>query len=94
MIIDFACKDTKKVFQGKYTKKWSAEVRKKGQMKLDILDASITYKDLKIPPSNRFHPLTDDLKGFHSISINKQWRIIFQWNEGNASKVKITDYHK
>jgi proteic killer suppression protein len=94
MIINFACKDTKKVFQGKYTKKWNAEIRKKGQVKLDIIDASITLIDLKIPPSNRLHPLTGNLDGYYSISINMQGRIIFKWNDGSASEVKITNYHK
>jgi proteic killer suppression protein len=94
MIVDFACKDTKKVFQGLYTKKWNAEIRKKGQVKLDMIDASISLNDLRVPPGNRLHPLTDDLVGYHSISINMQWRIIFKWNDGNASEVKITNYHK
>lgn len=94
MIVDFSCKDTEKVFRGEYTKKWSAEIRKKGQIKLDIIDASISSNDLKIPPSNRFHALTGDLKGYYSISINLQWRIIFKWDGSNATEVKITDYHK
>jgi|GEM_PF-6557908 len=33
------------------------------------------------------------LAGFHSIRINQQWRIIFNWKEGNANNVKIVDYH-
>ncbi len=78
MIIDFACKDTEKVFRGEYSKKWSAAIRKKGQMKLDIIDASISSNDLITPPSNRSHPLTGSLKAYYSISINLQWRIIFK----------------
>jgi len=94
MIVNFACKDTKKVFQGLYTKKWNAEIRKKGQIKLDMIDASISLNDLRIPPGNRLHSLTGDFLGYHSISINMQWRIIFKWNDGTASEVKITNYHK
>ena len=93
MIIGFACKDTEKVFQGDYTKKWNINIRKKGQMKLDILDASSTLEQLKVPPGNRLHALKDDLEGYHAISINKQWRIIFIWEEGNAHAVRIVDYH-
>lgn len=93
MIINFICKDTEKVFQGKYTIKWDAAIRKKGQIKLDMLDASISLNDLKIPPSNRLHSLKDDLVGYYSISVNMQWRIIFKWNGSNAADVKITDYH-
>jgi len=34
-----------------------------------------------------------DLKGFYSIRVNDQWRIIFQWQNGNALAVEIVDYH-
>lgn len=78
MIISFACKETEKVFHGSYTKKWDANIRKKGQIKLDILDAAITLNDLKVPPGNRLHALKDDLFGYYSISINIQWRVIFK----------------
>ncbi len=61
--------------------------------RLDYLDSALNLDDLRIPPSNRLHPLKDDLKGYHSISINMKWRIIFIWNDGNAYDVKITDYH-
>ncbi len=37
--------------------------------------------------------LSGDLKGFYSIRINDQWRIIFKWNAVNASEVEIIDYH-
>jgi len=50
-------------------------------------------KDLRIPPSNRFEKLSGDLQEFYSIRINKQWRIIFTWNNGNANDVRIIDYH-
>jgi len=93
MIKSFSCKNTEKVFKGEYTKKWDDIIRTKGQIKLDILDSSITFEDLKCPPSNRLHALKDDLKGFYSISINKQWRVIFIWEDGNAYQVQIIDYH-
>lgn len=93
MILSFSCKDTEKVFQGRYTKKWDTIILKKGQIKLDILDAAISLNDLKVPPGNRLHSLKDDLVGYYSISINMQWRIIFKWNRSNATDVKITDYH-
>ena len=66
----------------------------KAQIKLYMIDASISLNDLRIPPGNRLHSLTGDFLGYHSISINMQWRIIFKWNDGTASEVKITNYHK
>ncbi len=50
--------------------------------------------DLRIPPSNRLEKLSGDFKGFYSIRINDQWRIVFKWSDGNASELKIVDYHK
>lgn len=49
--------------------------------------------DLKIPPANKLEKLSGDYKGFYSIRINIQWRIIFKWKDGNALKVRIMDYH-
>ena len=50
--------------------------------------------DLKIPPSNRLEKLVEKLKGYHSIRVNDQWRIIFTWENNNSHEVTIIDYHK
>lgn len=49
--------------------------------------------DLQILPSNGLEKLKVGYKNYHSIRINDQWRIIFIWNNGNAEKVAIIDYH-
>ena len=49
--------------------------------------------DLKAPPGNRLESLRVDLKGFHSIRINEQWRIVFRWTDAGPYEVRITDYH-
>lgn len=69
------------------------EIQKLGRRKLRMLNNSIDIADLQIPPSNRLEKLTGKLSGLYSIRINKQWRVIFQWNNGNASEVEIIDYH-
>jgi len=58
-----------------------------------MLNSSVNLKDLKIPPSNRLEKLTGKLKEYYSIRINDQWRVIFQWQVGNAYQVEIIDYH-
>lgn len=93
MIRSFGCKDTEKLWKGEKTKKWRQEVKIIGLRKLFMLHASHNISDLRIPPSNRLHSLKDDLKGFHSISINMQWRIIFKWKGNDTYHVEITDYH-
>ena len=45
------------------------------------------------PPSNRLEKLKGDLKDFHSIRVNDQWRVIFKWRAGDAQEVRIVDYH-
>lgn len=49
--------------------------------------------DLRIPPANHLEKLSGTLAGLHSIRINQQRRIIFNWKDGNANDVKIEEYH-
>ena len=49
--------------------------------------------DLAKPPSNRLEKLKGNLKEFHSIRINDQWRLIFKWMSGEPYEVRIVDYH-
>lgn len=61
--------------------------------KLAMLDVAATLDDLRVPPGNRLEKLSGDRKGQHSIRINDQYRICFQWRDGNVHEVEITDYH-
>lgn len=58
-----------------------------------IIDAATEINDLRIPPGNRLEALKDDRLGQHSIRINDQWRICFEWKDGDAYNVEIVDYH-
>jgi len=62
-------------------------------MKLDLINAAVSIQDLKSPPGNRLELLSGNLYEYHSIRINKQWRIIFKWIDSNALVVSIVDYH-
>ena len=93
MIVSFGSKETEMIWNGIRVKKMPIEVQNVGRRKLRMLNNSQDLMDLKIPPSNRLEKLSGNLKGFYSIRLNKQWRIIFKWNSGNASEVEITDYH-
>lgn len=63
--------------------------------KLQMLDDSTSDLDLRSPPSNHFEKLTGSLREFHSVRVNKQWRLIFRWNgsRGEAADVYL-DPHK
>lgn len=58
-----------------------------------MLNRAKTLRDLLIPPGNRLEGLHGDREGQYSIRINDQWRICFEWHEGDAYKVETVDYH-
>jgi proteic killer suppression protein len=93
MILSFGNKETEQIWNGERVKKMPIEIQNVGRRKLRMLNNSQDIADLKIPPSNRLEKLAGKLSEFYSIRINKQWRIIFIWNSGNASEVEIIDYH-
>ncbi|MEX2567046.1 MAG: type II toxin-antitoxin system RelE/ParE family toxin [Cyclobacteriaceae bacterium] len=93
MIVSFRSKETEQIWNGFRVKKMPIEIQKVGRRRLRMLNNSQNITDLRIPPSNRLEKLSGNLSGFYSIRINKQWRIIFEWNNGNASDVEIIDYH-
>ena len=72
---------------------FSQEVRKAARRKMMLIAASTTVQDLRVPPGNRLEQFKGDLSGFWSVRVNDQWRIIFRFAAGNASEVKLTDYH-
>jgi len=94
MILSFGTKNTEKIWNGERIKKIPIEIQQAGRRKLRMLNNSQNIGDLTIPPSNRLEKLSGNLKDFHSIRINDQWRIIFKWDNGHASDVEIIDYHK
>jgi proteic killer suppression protein len=71
---------------------WSS-VSKIAKRRLDILHYAADLKDLKVMPGNRLEILKGNLKGYYSIRVNDQWRIIFKWSESGADNVSIIDYH-
>lgn len=63
------------------------------ERRLQILDNATSLQDLRNLPSNRFEALRGDRIGEYSIRINDQWRICFEWEDGDAYNVEIVDYH-
>ncbi len=58
-----------------------------------MLNNSRSLQDLRVPPSNHLEKLSGDRAGQYSIRINDQWRICFDWRDGDAYNVEIVDYH-
>ena len=56
------------------------------------LDASATVDDMDIPGFG-LHPLSGDLRGFWSVTVSRNWRVIFRFEGHNAHDVDFLDYH-
>jgi proteic killer suppression protein len=93
MIRSFKDKATEKVFNGRFSKKLPHDIQRIVERKLILLHRSLTLNDLQVPPSNRLEALKGTRKGQHSIRINAQWRVCFEWREDGVYEVEITDYH-
>ena len=96
MIKSFSSKVAKDIYKGtnsRHSRSLRKELHNKAYRLLDQINAISLIETLKIPPSNHLEKLRGNLKDFWSIRINKQWRIIFRWNNGNAEEVDIIDYH-
>ena len=93
MIRTFADKEAKRIWQGTPSRKLPTGIQQVARRKLRMLNNAATLDDLRVPPANRLEALKGNRKGQHSIRINNQWRICFQWKEGDALDVEIVDYH-
>ena len=93
MIVSFADKSTKKIWESEWVKGYTLPIQELARRKLRMLNNAIDVKDLMIPPSNNLEKLKGNLKAFYSIRVNSQWRLIFRWENGNAYDVQLIDYH-
>ena len=97
MIVSFGDRATEDLYHNRPTsraRRFPVEVRDVALVKLDILNAAAALLDLRSPPGNRLEALKGGLKGYHSIRVNDQWRLVFRWEGNNAHDVRLTDYHK
>ena len=93
MIKSFADKETEKIFGREFSRKLPNDIQRIVRRKLEILDATESLNDLRIPPSNRLEKLKGNRSHQHSIRINDQWRICFVWRGEDVYEVEIVDYH-
>ena len=93
MIRTFADRTTRELYATGKSTRWPPDIRRRAVRKLEYLDLAVRLEDLKVPRGNRLHALSGDRRGQYSISINDQWRICFQFKDGDAYDVEICDYH-
>lgn len=96
MIVSFGDRATEDVYHNRSTsraRRFPQDVVGLALVKLDMLNGAAAVLDLRSPPGNRLEALKGDLKGFRSIRVNDQWRLVFRWEGNNALDVRLIDYH-
>ena len=92
-----SCKDkeTQKLLERlpspRYGRRYKSILRP-ARIKLALLDSAGSLMDLSLP-GLRLEKLVGDRAGQYSIRINDQFRICFNWRDGDACDVEIADYH-
>ena len=85
MIKTFGDKETKRIFNEQFSKKFPQTIQKVALRKLIMINNANSLEDLRIPPNNRLEALKGDRKGQHSIRINDQFRICFIFSKFSLS---------
>jgi proteic killer suppression protein len=93
VIKSFADKRTAAIFAGYTVRGLPLQIQGRARAKLLAIDAAKRMDDLRVPPGNRLEALHGNRQGQHSIRINDQWRLCFEWRDGEAWDVEIADYH-
>lgn len=93
MIKTFADKETEKIYAGFVSRRLPIDIQQVVRRKLRQLNNAENLNDLRIPPANRLEALKGEYKGFYSIRVNDQWRIMFRFSDGYVFDVEMIDYH-
>ena len=96
MIASFGDQATEDLYHGlrsRHARQLPIDLWRTARRKLDMIEYASGLQDLLVPPGNRLEALRGDLRGYYSIRINAQWRVLFRWHEGAAHEVTIVDYH-
>ena len=92
MIRSFKTENTERLFHDERVQRWQA-IENVARRKLNMVHAAARLEDLRVPPGNRLEKLGGDRKSQHSIRVNDQYRVCFEWRNGDAYDVEIVDYH-
>lgn len=94
MILGFRNKNTERLWAGEFVKAFEP-FKEQAEKRLRVLECADSLLVLRSLRSNRLESLKGDRKGQYSIRINDQWRICFEWPDGDMgpSNVEIVDYH-
>jgi toxin HigB-1 len=92
MIRSFRHRGLKRFYERDDASQIHAAYRKKVARILADLDSARMPQDMDFP-GLRLHPLTGGLKGFWSVTVSANWRIIFRFDDADVVDVDLIDYH-
>lgn len=92
MIKSFRHKGLRRYYETGSTRGIQAKHAKRLRMQLAALDTAIDVTDLDIP-GYELHPLKGNRKGIWAITVNGNWRLTFEFSDGNAYLLDYEDYH-
>jgi proteic killer suppression protein len=92
MIRSFKHRGLKRLFERDDRSGIRADLVDTVQEILTVLDDAVTPQELNLP-GYRLHPLKGDLKGYWSVTVRANWRIIFSFHGADAFDVELIDYH-
>ena len=93
MIKSFGNQAAEASWQRRFIKSVPNDIIKTAHRKLTQIHNARDLNDLRAPPGNRLEALSADRQGQYSIRINDQWRVCFEWRDGDAHNVEIVNYH-
>jgi proteic killer suppression protein len=93
VIRSFADKRTAAIWADRMPKGFPSDLARVSRRKLRALAAATRLADLRQPPANHLEALAGNRTGQHSIRVNDQWRLCFNWKDGDAFEAEIVDYH-
>ena len=92
MIKTFRHKGLRRLYETGSTSGVQASHAKRLRLQLTALDTAQSIEDMGIP-GFRLHPLKGEMRGRWSITANGNWRIPFEFQDGNAYVLDYEDYH-
>lgn len=94
MIRSFADRETEIIWNGERSRKLPSDIQNIARRKMRQINRTANLFDLRVPGGNRFEQLKNYAPLRYSVRINDQWRVTFNWSNGDTHNVRIEDYHK
>ncbi|MGC0880575.1 type II toxin-antitoxin system RelE/ParE family toxin [Pantoea agglomerans] len=93
MIKSWKHKGLQKLYEKGDTSGVQSQDAERTRLRLLVIDEAVSTDEFRNYPGFRFHPLKDDRKNLYSITVRANWRITFEFTDGDAFILNLEDYH-